>query len=48
MLFNEKDLKTLVAGKSREEILGKGGILKGMVKSLIEAAMNAELDHHLG
>jgi putative transposase len=47
MLFNEKELKTLVAGKSREEILGDGGILKGLVKSLIEAAMNAELDHHL-
>jgi putative transposase len=47
MLFNEKELKTLVAGKSREEILGEGGILKGLVKSLIEAAMNAELDHHL-
>ena len=48
MLFNEKELKTLVAGKSREEILGEGGILKGMVKTLIETAMNAELDHHLG
>ena len=48
MLFNEKDLKSLVAGKSREEILGEGGILKGLIKSLIEAAMNAELDHHLG
>lgn len=48
MLFNEKDLKALVAGKSREEILGEGGILKGLVKSLIEAAMNAELEHHLG
>jgi len=34
MLFNEKELKTLVAGKSREEILGEGGILKGLVKSL--------------
>lgn len=48
MLFDEKQLKTLVAGKSREEILGEGGILKGLVKSLIEAAMNAKLDHHLG
>ena len=48
MLFNEKELKSLVSGKSREEILGEGGILKGLVKSLIEAAMNAELDHHLG
>ena len=42
MLFNEKELKNLVAGKSKEEILGEGGILKGLVKSLIEAAMNAE------
>jgi putative transposase len=48
MLFNEQELKSLLAGKSREEILGKGGILKGLVKSLIEAAMSAELDHHLG
>jgi putative transposase len=48
VLFNENELKSLVAGKSREEILGEGGILKGLVKSLIEAAMNAELDHHLG
>ena len=46
--FNKKELKSLVGGKSREEILGDGGILKGLIKSLIEAAMNAELDHHLG
>ena len=37
MLFNEKELKSLVSGKSREEILGDGGILKGLIKSLIEA-----------
>ena len=48
MLFNEKELKALVAGKSKQEILGEGGLLKGIVKSLIEAAMNAELEHHLG
>ncbi len=48
MLFNEKELKALVAGKSREEILGEGGIFKGMIKSFIEAAMNAELENHLG
>lgn len=48
MLFNEKELKALVKGKSKEEILGEGGIFKSLVKSLVEAAMNAELEHHLG
>jgi putative transposase len=48
MLFNQEELKALVAGKSKEEIIGEGGILKGLIKSLVEAAMNAELDHHLG
>jgi hypothetical protein len=32
MLFNEKELKNLVAGKSKAEILGEGGILKSLVK----------------
>lgn len=48
MLFDKKELQALVKGKSKEEILGEGGILKGLVKNLIEAAMNAELEHHLG
>jgi hypothetical protein len=31
MLFNQEELKALVAGKSKEEIIGEGGILKGLI-----------------
>ena len=34
MLFNEKELKSLVAGKSREEILGDGGVILPKIKCL--------------
>lgn len=31
-----------------EMLVGKDGLLSGLKKALIERAMNAELDHHLG
>jgi putative transposase len=44
----EAALDELLAGKSTEEIVGPGGLLKQLTKSLLERAMNAELTHHLG
>jgi len=44
----ESALDELLTGKSMEEIVGPGGLLKQLTKALIERAMNAELNHHLG
>jgi putative transposase len=44
----ESALDELLAGKSTEEIAGPDGLLKQLTKALIERAMNAELNHHLG
>lgn len=34
--------------KNPEDLMGKNGLLKQLTKRLLERAMNAELDHHLG
>ena len=44
----EVALDELLAGKTTEEIVGPGGLLKQLTKGLLERAMNAELTHHLG
>jgi putative transposase len=44
----EAALDELLAGKSTEEIVGPGGLLKQLTKALLERAMHAELTHHLG
>jgi putative transposase len=44
----EAALDELLAGKSTEEIVGPDGLLKQLMKSLLERAMKAELTHHLG
>ena len=41
-------LDELLAGKSTEEIVGPGGVLKQFTKALLERAMGAELSNHLG
>ena len=43
-LLENIDFKSLTA----EQITGKDGILKLLTKKIIEKAMSAELDHHLG
>ena len=43
----ESALDELLAGKTTEEIVGPGGLLKQLTKALIERAMNAEMSHHL-
>lgn len=48
MPISKENLMPLVDGKSKEEILGKNGILNTIVKNLLEAAMEAEMGHHLG
>src|SRR5260370_13184495 len=44
----ESALDELLAGKTTEEIVGQNGLLKQLTKALVERAMNAELNHHLG
>jgi putative transposase len=44
----EAALDELLTGKTTEEIVGPGGLLKQLTKALIERAMNAEISHHLG
>jgi transposase-like protein len=44
----ESALDELLTGKTTEEIVGPKGLLKQLTKALIERAMNAELNHHLG
>ena len=41
-------LDELLTGKSSEEIVGPGGVLKQLTKALLERAMGAELSNHLG
>src|SRR4051812_45241045 len=41
-------LDELLTGKSAEEIVGAGGVLKQLTKALLERAMGAELSNHLG
>ena len=41
-------IKQLVAGKTPEEIAGKGGLLEQLTKRVYEAALEGELSHHLG
>jgi transposase-like protein len=41
-------LDELLAGKSTEEMVGPGGMLKQLTKALLERAMGAELSNHLG
>src|ERR1700760_2103161 len=41
-------LDELLTGKSAEEIVGPGGMLKQLIKALLERAMGAELSNHLG
>src|SRR5260370_26777509 len=44
----ESSLDELVTGKTTEEIVGADGLLKQLTKVLIERAINAEMNHHLG
>jgi putative transposase len=41
-------LDELLTGKSPEEIVGPGGVLKQLTKALLERAMGAELSNHQG
>ncbi|WP_419790156.1 transposase [Sphaerochaeta associata] len=35
-------------GLSQEEVLGKDGLIKSLTKRVLERALEAEMDHHLG
>ena len=44
----DRMLDELVKGKSPEELLGKGGVLKQLTKRLVERALEGEMTTHLG
>lgn len=35
-------------GLSQEDIFGQDGVIKDLTKRVVERALNAEMDHHLG
>lgn len=47
---NEADklIDELIAGKTPEEIVGKGGVLQALTKRVYERALEGEMTHHLG
>jgi len=44
----DKLLDEMLKGKTPEEILGQGGVLKGLTKRLVERALEGEMTAHLG
>ena len=47
--LDDKVLDELIKNcKTQEDFFGENGLIKSLVKSLLERAMNAELTHHLG
>ena len=44
----DKLLDEMLKGKTTEEILGRGGVLKGLTKRLVERVLEGELTAHLG
>lgn len=44
----EELLDELIKGKTPEELIGEGGLLKQLTKGLLERAMQGEMTHHLG
>lgn len=48
MVLSEEAIEELIKGKTPDEIVGEGGLLKQLQKQLFEAALKGELTHHLG
>jgi putative transposase len=48
MELDPKYFATLVKGKTAEEIIGEDGLIKRMIKQVIEAALRGELTDHVG
>lgn len=46
--FSEEVLDQLLAGQDPTNVLGADGLIKQLTKALVERAMAAELEHHLG
>jgi len=46
--FDKIAEELLTQGKTQEELFGKDGVFKQLMKAVLERAMNAELTHHLG
>jgi putative transposase len=44
----DKLIDELIAGKTPEEIVGEGGLLKVLTKRVYERALEGEMTHHLG
>jgi transposase-like protein len=41
-------LDRMIQGKTPEQVLGEGGLLKDLTKRLVERMLNGELTEHLG
>ena len=48
MVIEAEMIDNLILGKTKEEILGKNGLLNQFVKAIAERALSAELTSHLG
>ncbi len=44
----DKYLDDLLKGKTPEEIMGAGGVLKDLTRRLVERALEGEMTEHLG
>lgn len=47
-MLSEEVINNLIKGKTPDEIVGEGGLLKQLQKQLVEAALKGEMTHHLG
>lgn len=48
MVLDEKVVDELIKGKTTDEVFGKEGVLKQLVKAMTERMMEAEMTHHVG
>ena len=49
ILINNDIVDTLIKGcKTQEDLFGENGVVKNLVKAVLERALNAELTNHLG
>lgn len=48
MTIKKELIKELIKDKKPEELLGKDGLVKELIKEIVECSMEAEMTHHLG
>ena len=48
MTIKKELIKELIKGKNPEKLLGKDGLVKELIKEIVECSMEAEMTNHLG